>query len=165
MNNQEKVAEEAIINFLGTTYGELKKLDGNVIGPSSTLGHRSNEVKNELERFISSNKQKPVQINPPQPENIPEIQQPQIQAQQPVETIQPPQVEDNQLSFNFEVNEKDELFTLIDKILTRLDKLHRKVDELTLVHSDFIQTYQQAQKVVSKKKSPTRKEISKKEEN
>jgi hypothetical protein len=41
-----------------------------------------------------------------------------------------PQIDDNQLSFNFEINEKEELFSLIEKVLTRLDKLHRKVDEL-----------------------------------
>ena len=166
--NDENLAKEAVLNFLGTTYGELKKLDGNVIGPSSTLGHRSGEVKNELEKFINENKNKPVHINPPQPtypeKSTPEVQQPQVQVNQPVEPIQMP-VDNNQLTFDFDVNEKEELFTLVEKILTRLDKLHRKVDELTLVHSDFVKTYQHANEIVSKKKSTTRKTIKKKEEN
>ena len=164
---QKKLEEQAILNFLGSTYGELKKLDGNIVGSSSTLGRRSDDVKQEVERFINSNKTQAQQptVNDTPIIKQPEIQQPQVQAQQPVVPIIPPVIEDNQLAFNFDVNEKDELFSLIEKILTRLDKLHRKVDELTLVHSDFIQTYQQAQEIVSKKKSPTKKTISKKEEN
>ena len=166
--NEEKLAQDAVLNFLGNTYGELKKLDGNVIGPSSTLGSRSVVVKNELEKFIIENKNKPVHINPSQPSypenNTPEVQQPQVQVNQPVEPIQMP-VDNNQLTFDFDVNEKEELFSLVEKILTRLDKLHRKVDELTLVHSDFVKTYQQSQEIISKKKSPTKKTIKKREEN
>lgn len=131
--NEESLAKEAVLNFLGNTYGELKKLDGNVIGPSSTLGHRSGEVKNELEKFINENKKQPVNITPPQPvypeNNLPEVQQPQVQVSQPVQPIQMP-VDDNQLTFDFDVNEKEELFSLIEKVLTRLDRLHRKVDDL-----------------------------------
>ena len=57
----------------------------------------------------------------------PEIQQPVIQAQQLVA----PTVDDSQLSFNFNTTEKDELFILIEKMSTRLDRLHKKVDDLT----------------------------------
>jgi hypothetical protein len=35
------------------------------------------------------------------------------------------------MSFNFDINEKDELFSLLEKVLSRLDKLHRKVDEIS----------------------------------
>ena len=135
-------------------------MDSNIIGPTNTLQRgKSEEIKKQIEQVYTQ----PQQSAPSPP--LPEVQQPQVQAQQPVVPIIPPVIEDNQLAFNFDVNEKDELFSLIEKILTRLDKLHRKVDELTLVHSDFIQTYQQAQQIVSKKKSPTKKTISKKEEN
>ena len=135
-------------------------MDSNIIGPTNTLQRgKTEEIKKQIEQVYTQ----PQQSAPSPP--LPEVQQPQVQAQQPVVPIIPPVIEDNQLAFNFDVNEKDELFSLIEKILTRLDKLHRKVDELTLVHSDFIQTYQQAQEIVSKKKSPTKKTISKKEEN
>ena len=171
--NEEQLAKDAVLNFLGNTYGELKKLDGNVIGPSSTLGHRSGEVKNELEKFINENKKKPVHINPSQPvypeNNLPEVQQPQVQQNQPVIPLQPVQqqivVDDpRQGEFNFDINEKEELFNLVEKVLTRLDKLHRKVDEISLVHSDFVKTYQEAKEVLSKKKSSTRKKVVSKEE-
>lgn len=165
--NEESLAKEAVLNFLGNTYGELKKLDGNVIGPSSTLGHRSGEVKNELEKFINENKKQPVHINPPQPvypeNNLPEVQQPQVQVNQSVQPIQMP-VDNNQLTFDFDVNEKEELFSLIEKVLTRLDKLHRKVDKISIVHSDFVKTYQEAKSLTVKKKSSIRKKVVKKEE-
>lgn len=171
--NEEQLAKEAVLNFLGTTYGELKKLDGNVIGPSSTLGHRSDEVKNELERFIEQNKSQPVNTHvqePTYPENnLPDVQQPQVQQNQPVLPLQPIQqqivVDDpRQGEFNFDVNEKEELFNLVEKILTRLDKLHKKVDEISLVHQDFVKTYQEAKEVLAKKKSSTRKKVVSKEE-
>lgn len=169
--NEEQIANEAILNFLGSTYGELKKLDGNVVGPSSTLGHRSGEVKNELEKFINEKRKQPIQVNNPQPvpqpvqheNNLPEVQQPQVQVNQPVQPVQMP-VDNDQLTFNFNVNEKEELFTLIDKVLTRLDKLHRKVDEISIIHSDFIKTYHEAKSLTVKKKSTTRKKVLKKKE-
>ena len=154
-----------LLNFMGNMYGQAKKMDSNIIGPTNTLQRgKSEEIKKQIEQVYTQPQQSaPGQAAPSPP--LPEVQQPQVQAQQHVAPVISSVVEDNQLAFNFDVNEKDELFSLIEKILTRLDKLHRKVDELTLVHSDFIQTYQQAQEVVSKKKSPTKKTISKKEEN
>jgi hypothetical protein len=52
------------------------------------------------------------------------------------------------LSFNFDVNEKDELFTLLEKVLTRLDSLHRKIDKIVEVNN----------KNVAKKKSVKKEE-------
>lgn len=154
-----------LLNFMGNMYGEAKKMDSNIIGPTNTLQRgKSEEIKKQIEQVYTQPQQSALVQAAPSPP-LPEVQQPQVQAQQPVVPVISSVVEDNQLAFNFDVNEKDELFSLIEKILTRLDKLHRKVDELTLVHSDFIQTYQQAQEIVSKKKSPTKKTISKKEEN
>lgn len=136
---QEK---EAVLKFLGSTYGELKKLDGNIINPSSTLGRRSDDARKAVESFVSTHKSTPL---PPQPadnempENMPkpeqvEVQQPQVQAQQPIQPIQQvvtqPQIDDGQLSFNFDASEKDLLFDKIDKITTRVDRLHHKVDKL-----------------------------------
>ena len=124
-----------LINFMGNTYGEVKKLDGNIVGNSTSLGNRSDGIKQHLEHVVKSNavNTSPVQVQP--------VQQPVATA--PV--VPPPhaghpgsppvnevhlQQDDNQLTFSFDVNEKEELFTLIEKVLTRLDKLHRKVDDL-----------------------------------
>ena len=116
LSSQEE--RDVLLNFMGSTYGEIKKLDGNIVGESSTLqATKSEEVKRQIEKVY----------NETQP------QQPQVQVQQPQVQVQ--QLDDNQLAFNFDVNEKDELFELVNKVLTKLDKLNRKVDVLTdLVH-------------------------------
>ena len=127
-----------LINFMGNTYGEVKKLDGNIVGNSSSLGNRRDGIRQHLEHVVKSNAANT-------PVNTPPVQAPPVQRS--VETapvvsplpVQPgpstvnevhSQQDNNQLTFSFDVNEKEELFTLIEKILTRLDKLHRKVDDL-----------------------------------
>ena len=129
---KELLEKEAVLNFLGSTYGELKKLDGDLISPSSTLAPRSADAKRNIESFINTEKaalqqQAPVHAPPPPPPVVEPIQpvlpvQPQVEVQQ---------IDDNQMSFNFDINEKDELFSLLEKVLSRLDKLHRKVDEIS----------------------------------
>ena len=154
----------ALLNFMGNMYGEAKKMDGNIIGPTNTLQRgKSEEIKKQIEQVYTQPQQPaPVQAALT---HQPEIQQPQVQAQQPVQpvhqVVEQPQQDDNQLSFNFDTNEKDELFSLIEKILTRLDKLHRKVDEMTVVYKEFTETYKE---VYAKKKSTGKKTVRKKEE-
>ena len=133
LSSQEE--RDVLLNFMGSTYGEIKKLDGNIVGQSSTLqATKSEEVKRQIEKVY----------NETQPQV--QVQQPQVQVQQPQVQVQ--QLDDNQLSFNFDVNEKDELFELVNKVLTKLDKLNRKVDVLT----DLIQQPQ-----IVKKKSVNQK--------
>ena len=124
---------DVLLNFMGNTYGEVKKIDGNIIGESSTLkASKSEEVKRQIEKVFNTGEV--------------QVQQPQVQVQQPQVQVQ--QLDGNQLSFNFDVNEKDELFELVYKLLTRLDKLNSKVDVLT----DLVQQPQ-----LVKKKSANRK--------
>ena len=124
---------DVLLNFMGNTYGEVKKIDSNIIGASSTLqATKSEEVKRQIEKVFQTGER--------------QVQQPQVQVQQPQVQVQ--QLDDNQLSFNFDVNEKDELFELVNKVLTKLDKLNRKVDVLT----DLVQQPQ-----LVKKKSVNRK--------
>jgi len=138
---------DVLLNFMGNTYGEVKKIDGNIIGESSTLkASKSEEVKRQIEKVFNTGER---QVQQPQVQ----VQQPQVQVQQPQVQVQQPQVQvqqldGNQLSFNFDVNEKDELFELVYKLLTRLDKLNSKVDVLT----DLVQQPQ-----LVKKKSANRK--------
>ncbi len=125
--------QNLLVNFMGSMYGETKKLDSNIVGESATLGRgQSEKIKRHIEQVISQPQQsvpQPVQTAPaPQPA----IQQPEVQAPAPVQqVVEQPQVNDSQLMFNFDVNEKDELFALIEKVLKRLDNLHNKIDELT----------------------------------
>lgn len=155
----------ALIGFMGNMYGEAKKMDGNIVGPTNTLQRgKSDEIKKQIEQ-VYTQPQQPVQQVQAAPTPQPEVQQPTVQAQQPVEPIQQlpmqPQIDDSQLTFSFDVNEKEELFTLIEKVLTRVDKLHRKVDEMTVVYKEFTETYKE---VYAKKKSTVKKTARKKAE-
>ena len=110
---QKKIEEEAILGFLGSNYGELKKLDGHIVGSSSTLQPRSEDAKNALTAYVNEKRK---EINPPPPSVV---QPPQVEIEQHITPVQQiveqPQIDNNQLSFNFDVNEKDELFTLLEK--------------------------------------------------
>ena len=143
LSSQEE--RDVLLNFMGSTYGEIKKLDGNIVGESPTLqATKSEEVKRQIEKVYNETQPQQPQVQPQQPQV--QVQQPQLQVQQPQVQVQ--QLDDNQLSFNFDVNEKDELFELVNKVLTKLDKLNRKVDVLT----DLVQQPQ-----LVKKKSVNRK--------
>ena len=122
---------DVLLNFMGNTYGEIKKIDNHITSQSSTLqATGSDKVKKSIEQVFSQAPQ-PVQAAT---DLQPAIQQPVVQIEQPVEQIQQtpvmPQIDDSQLVFSFDVNEKDQLFDLIEKVSTKLDKLHRKVDDL-----------------------------------
>jgi hypothetical protein len=129
--------DEAVLAFLGGTYGELKQLDGHIVGRSSTLAPRSDETKKVVEDFVKSKQQTPRPAPPPPPAPPPiEVQQQEIVQHVDHHTIVPPEIQDDepfnndQLTFNFEVTEKELLFDKIDKLTTQVDKLHRKVDNL-----------------------------------
>ena len=142
LSSQEE--RDVLLNFMGNTYGEIKKLDGNIVGASSTLqATKSEEVKRHIEKVFNEphSQVQQVPVQQPQVQQVP-VHQPQV------ELVQQPDIDQNQLSFNFDVNEKDELFELVNKVLTRLDKLNRKVDILT----DLVQQPQ-----LVKKKSANRK--------
>ena len=123
---KQQEEDEAVLAFLGGTYGELKKLDGDLIAPSSTLRPRSEDAKKVVEDFVKS-KQPVPRAAAPTPPPPPQVEQP-VQAVQPV--VEQPSIQDGQLSFNFDVSEKDLLFEKIDKLTSRVDKLHNKVDKL-----------------------------------
>ena len=128
---KQQEEDEAVLAFLGGTYGELKQLDGHIVGRSSTLAPRSDETKKVVEDFVKSKQPVPraaAHTSPPSPPPPP------VEVDQPVQVVQPvveqPSIEDDQLSFNFDVSEKDLLFEKIDKLTSRVDKLHNKVDKL-----------------------------------
>ena len=129
LSSQEE--RDVLLNFMGNTYGEIKKLDGNIVGASSTLqATKSEEVKRQIEKVFNepySQVQQP-QVQPV-PEHQPQVQPVPVHAPQ-VEIVQQLNIDQNQLSFNFDVNEKEELFELVNKVLTKLDKLNKKVDAL-----------------------------------
>lgn len=122
-----------LINFMGNTYGEVKKLEGNAVGNSNSLGQSSDGIKQRIADVVKSNVANTAPSVVPvhaQPAPVP-VQQEAAVVQVPV-TVPVVAIEDNnQLTFSFDVNEKEELFALIEKVLTRLDKLHRNVDDVS----------------------------------
>jgi len=129
LSSQEE--RDVLLNFMGNTYGEIKKLDGNIVGASSTLqATKSEEVKRQIEKVFNEPHS---QVQQPQVQPVP-VHQPQVQPvpvhTPQVEIVQQLNIDQNQLSFNFDVNEKEELFELVNKVLTKLDKLNKKVDAL-----------------------------------
>ena len=154
LSSQEE--RDVLINFMGNIYGESKKLDGNIIGASSTLSNnKSNEIRQHIEKLVHEPREViapslPVRVPDLTPTvSIPVVDIPSTPAA--AVSILAPDVDSNQLSFNFDVNEKAELFDLVNKVLTRLDKLHRKVDEIT----DQIK----CQQPVKKKSAPQKKAV------
>jgi len=153
-----KEEQDVLVNFMGNMYGESKKMDNHIIAPSSTLQRgKSEEIKKHIEQVIAQPQQsvpQQVQAAPLQPEP----QQPQVQApvQVPITPIEHQSVDNSQLSFNFNTTEKDELFILIEKVSTRLDRLHKKVDDLTEIVKNSKVTSLPIKK--AKKKSVDKKE-------
>lgn len=121
---------KVLLNFMGNMYGESKQIDSNIIGPATTLGNQQSEkIKRQIEQVYSQ--QQPVQqvpVAPPVAPPPPVAPQPQVQAPPP--PAPQPEVNDNQLAFDFNIDEKDELFSLLDRVLSRLDKLDKKIDNL-----------------------------------
>ena len=104
----EQDHKELLIGLIGSTYGELKQLDASIVGTSSTLNRRSDEVKNELAKIMNTATQQPraaPSYNPPAPVAAPQpppgtVHLPYIQ---PVEThIEIKQPDDDQMQFNFD---------------------------------------------------------------
>tara|TARA_A100001515_G_scaffold58130_2_gene45909 strand:- start:1707 stop:2279 length:573 start_codon:yes stop_codon:yes gene_type:complete len=144
-----------LVNFMGSQYGEFHKMDQHIVGESSVLKRgKSNEVKQQITQLL----QQPVQPVAPQPlpsQPAPpppqEVHQPQVQVTEPVKPHYVPPTEPeskDQLTFDFDQSEKDILFDKIEKITTKLDKLHHKVDRIFEVVNGF-----QKSKATIKKKS------------
>jgi hypothetical protein len=51
--------KELLVGLIGSTYGELKRLDDSIVGTSSTLNRRSDEAKRELTNVLKGIQSKP----------------------------------------------------------------------------------------------------------
>ena len=141
---------ELLIGLIGSTYGELKRLDDSIVGSSSTLTRRSDQVKQELANVLKGNAVKPdvpilqaisapqaLPTNPlPQPAMPPAPQvvemTPQVFVQTPVE-----KVDDNQLLLDLDKKTRyEDVVTEIDRIYNKILKLEDKIDELIKITKD-----------------------------
>jgi len=136
--------KELLIGLLGSTYGEMKKLDDSIVGSSSTLSKRSEKVKQELTNVIKNTLPPPdvpilQRINPaingaplmPAPQLAPQPE-PQLVAQliQQVQSVQIP-IDPNQLEFDLNKAAKyDDVINYLYTITDRLNKIEDKIDKL-----------------------------------
>lgn len=146
--------KELLIGLIGSTYGELKRLDDSIIGSSSTLARRSDQVKNEMMNVVKGIPARPdvpilqaMQQQPPQgvPTNVPVVpQMPPPQQMAPVIQQQfvqvappPPKVDDGQLEFDLNKKTRyEDIVTEIDRLYNKLNKLEDKIDKLTQIVSE-----------------------------
>tara|TARA_A100000172_G_scaffold69752_2_gene49936 strand:- start:875 stop:1456 length:582 start_codon:yes stop_codon:yes gene_type:complete len=127
-----------LINFMGTQYGEMHKMDKNIVGESSVLKRgKSDEVKQQITQLL----QQPVQPAapqplPPQPEvpeveplqsNLSEPQPSKVAIQVPVNVPPDPPPNSDQMTFNFDVSEKELLLNSIQTLADKIDNLNKMV--------------------------------------
>jgi hypothetical protein len=157
-----------LLNFMGNMYGEAKKMDSNIIAPSTTLQRgKSEELKKQIEQVYTQPQQSAqpapleAQVAKPQPlQSSPDEAQPnKVTINQPVDTLIETPVDINQLTLNFNTNEKDELFLMVEKMLARLDKLHIKVDNISKSIENNSVTSLPIKKLAKKKSVEPKEEI------
>jgi len=119
-----KREQEVLLQFLGSTYGELKKLDENIVSTSTSLQRdKSKQLENLVRNMVSN----------PAPAPSPQVVTPQPQPGPTTGPVLPHQqvVDDpNQLLFNFDVDEKKELFSVLSKITKTLNDIKQSILEL-----------------------------------
>jgi len=121
----EQTPKDLAISMLGGMFHEMKALDDAIIGPSSTLNRRSDEIKKELTKMVASPNPQPSLVNPPQQEQV-------IQNVAPVQHSAPVQVpqKDGEMQLEFDLNKA----ARYEDILEAISKLEKLVREL---HSKF----------------------------
>tara|TARA_R100000278_G_scaffold13039_2_gene13843 strand:+ start:2807 stop:3355 length:549 start_codon:yes stop_codon:yes gene_type:complete len=147
--------EEAnlLMGLMGSTYGELKKLDGSLIGGSSNQ-FRSEQMKQTITNNLNQIQQRTAPTPPP---NIPvdntsvqpQPPQPPTPPPPPTEPVVQPIQDDSQLTFNFDVTEKDILFDKIEKLTAKVNSLGHRLDQIF--------------EIVNKPKTPKKKSVKKEE--
>jgi len=120
--------QEILVNFIGSNYGLMKNLDDQIIGSSSTLQRRSDDVKRVLGDALRGNIVPQIQQNTPQA--IHQVQ-PSQQVNQPVIMHQPVvshQPDDGQLWLSFD--ERDKIYDVLDSIVEKQDLILKKLEKL-----------------------------------
>ena len=141
MNEQEKAA---LLQFMGTVYGDAHKQDQMIVGQSGQLQPNSHAMKEQFEQVLRTPAQpqqqnapapapeepvapptEPQGYNPPAPVSVEQAQQELVAAS--VNTA--PQDSTNQVEFDFsEPSKIDKLITLVEKQHLLLKKINIKLD-------------------------------------
>ena len=128
MTPEEK---NALVQFMGTIYGESKKNDDMLVGQSTNLRPKSGEIKRQVEQVLrapaAAGAQQPQQAPPSAPVAQPQVTPeqaaqelaqvtPQPVTPQPVSPQQPPHVEVDPNQMEFDLSEPTKLDKLIELI-------------------------------------------------
>lgn len=144
----EQEHKHLLIGLIGSTFGDLKKLDDSIISQSSTLGRRSEAIKQELAKVVATNvRPQPVIAVPtnPVPQFVPPPQifntpAPQVQPQ--VESQSQP-VNDFQLELDFDRKARYvEVVDALHVVENKIDALDKKLDTIL----EYISSQEKPQK-------------------
>ena len=137
----------ALIQFMGAQYGALNQLDGQIEGHGALGKGSSAKVKQQVAQVLErTHATAPVDIPPPV---VPQQQQVQPAAVPVLNVMEPDiPVDTNQLEFNFNVDEKQELLSMIRTLVNSVKAQRKEIDLLNDKIDSLIKT--------SKKKSPGR---------
>ena len=131
-----------LIQFMGAQYGELNKLDSHIVGHGLGKGS-SQKVKQQVAQVLESTQTASAPVHAPPPTITPPP------AAHPVPTppvpTQPTPADIDQLEFNFDVNEKQELLSMVRTLVDSVKAQRKEIDLLTSKIDSLIK--------VSKKKS------------
>lgn len=147
----------ALIQFMGAQYGALNQLDGQIEGHGALGKGSSEKVKHQVAQVLEQTK---VPAPPAQAQTPVVPQQVPTEAQQDISRalvpnadktglkevcIQARVVDPDQLEFNFNVDEKQELLSMVRTLIENSRSQQKKIDILTDKVNDLIKS--------SKKKS------------
>ena len=141
--------KELLIGLIGSTYGDMKRIDDSIVGSSTTLTRRSDQVKTELTNMLKGIVPK---ADVPALQLIQQQQQLQQQEQQMRQMqMQPPAPPEGAVNLPFivpvqeivPVNDTSQLefdlnkATRYEDIVDSLDRIVRRIDNLEIMLSNI----------------------------
>ena len=148
LSPQEK--SNALIQFMGAQYGELNQLDSQIEGHAALGKGSSEKVKQQVAQVLENTQAGPPPAPAPGPPPVaPQQQQaPAPPAAVPVLNIPAhgASIDPDQLEFDFNVNEKQELLSMVRALVDSVKSQRKEIGILTEKIDDLIKS--------SKKKSP-----------
>lgn len=117
--------ENLLVNFFGQTFGEIKKLDQNIVGTTNNLQQKSNNFLQLAEKEIN-------QIKVPKPVgdmnvsyNVPQQPVPNVS-----QTLVNPNIDSDQLEFDFTESKVKNIEKKLDDIYSKLTSVQLMLEQL-----------------------------------
>jgi len=140
--------KELLIGLIGSTYGDMKRIDDSIVGSSTTLTRRSDQVKTELTNMLKGIVPK---ADVPALQLIQQQQQQQQQQQMRQMQMQSPAPPEGAVNLPFivpvqetlPVNDNSQLefdlnkATRYEDIVDSLDRIVRRIDNLEIMLSNI----------------------------